>query len=166
VNELDMQLGLLLAEDSKTLRANSKLLLKLKRHLNSVLDVVYYCVSNTDLETKSMLASQLGQDNCSLAFITGELIDTAVDAYKSVYPDGRALELYFENPLRPIDAKIADLLSLREQDVLALIIKGDPNKIIAHKLNVCESTVKAHVSSILKKLGARSRAYLVARLRA
>lgn len=32
-----------------------------------------------------------------------------------------------------------------------------PNKLIAYELNMCESTVKVHVRTIMKKLKARNR---------
>jgi len=49
--------------------------------------------------------------------------------------------------------------------VLALMVQGEPNKIIAFRLGVGEPTVKAHVTTILRKLGVRSRtqAVIVAR---
>jgi DNA-binding NarL/FixJ family response regulator len=39
--------------------------------------------------------------------------------------------------------------------------KGEANKQIAYNLNVSETTVKSHVSSILKKLGVSNRAQAV-----
>lgn len=166
MNELDEHLGLLLVENDKKLRKHNKLIRQLRRHLFSILDIVYYCVSNTNQETKAMLSSLLGRNQLSLAFVSGAFIETAADAYKSVYPDSSALELYLGAQTCPIDDKIAALISSRERDVLDLIMKGDPNKVIAYKLDVSESTIKAHVSSILKKLGARNRAYLASQMRA
>jgi NarL family two-component system response regulator LiaR len=45
----------------------------------------------------------------------------------------------------------------RETEVLKLVAQGKANKQIADSLFVEEKTVKTHVSSILKKLGAQSR---------
>ncbi len=50
-----------------------------------------------------------------------------------------------------------DPLTPREREVLALIGRGMPNKLIARELDVAEKTVKAHVSSILAKLGVSDR---------
>jgi DNA-binding NarL/FixJ family response regulator len=47
--------------------------------------------------------------------------------------------------------------------VLNLLKLGLSNKQIAHRLGNSETTVKAHVSSILEKLGARSRKELLMR---
>jgi len=53
-------------------------------------------------------------------------------------------------------------LSLREQEVLQLVAQGASNKEIAIKLFVSETTVKAHLRSILDKLHARNRVEAVA----
>jgi DNA-binding NarL/FixJ family response regulator len=49
------------------------------------------------------------------------------------------------------------LLTLREKEVLQLIVNGHSNKEIAGKLNITLRTVKAHVSSILIKLDVNDR---------
>lgn len=54
------------------------------------------------------------------------------------------------------DSTIA-LLSAREREVLALIARGDSNKVIARKLDIAETTVKIHVQHILRKLQLSSR---------
>jgi NarL family two-component system response regulator LiaR len=51
----------------------------------------------------------------------------------------------------------ADGLTGREREVLTLIARGLPNKLIARELAISEKTVKAHVSSILGKLGVSDR---------
>jgi DNA-binding NarL/FixJ family response regulator len=48
-------------------------------------------------------------------------------------------------------------LTERETEVLKLLARGRANKQIAGSLFISEKTVKAHVSSILMKLGVRSR---------
>jgi NarL family two-component system response regulator YdfI len=53
-------------------------------------------------------------------------------------------------------------LSNREQEVLALLAEGAANKEIAFQLHITERTVKAHVTSILNKLGVNSRTEAVA----
>lgn len=45
----------------------------------------------------------------------------------------------------------------RQSQVLSCLRQGKPNKLIAHELNMCESTVKVHVRHIMKKLGATNR---------
>ena len=48
-------------------------------------------------------------------------------------------------------------LSSRELEVLRLVADGEANKVIARELDIELGTVKAHVSAIMSKLGARSR---------
>ena len=50
-----------------------------------------------------------------------------------------------------------EALTDRETEVLKLLARGKANKQIADNLYVSEKTVKAHVSSILMKLGVQSR---------
>ena len=52
-------------------------------------------------------------------------------------------------------------LTPQQLRVLMMLSEGLPNKLIAHKLNVSEATIKAHVSQILTKLGVDSRTQAV-----
>ena len=54
-----------------------------------------------------------------------------------------------DNPLR--------LLTRRQCDTLRLLIEGQSNKEIARNLGLLESTVKAHIKVILKKLNVQNR---------
>ena len=54
------------------------------------------------------------------------------------------------------------LLSQRETQVLRLVAQGLRNRDIAERLFISEVTVKAHMRSIMRKLGARSRTHAVA----
>jgi DNA-binding NarL/FixJ family response regulator len=55
-----------------------------------------------------------------------------------------------------------DQVSPREWEVLALLAEGRTNAAIAELLYVSPNTVKTHVASLLRKLGANSRAHLAA----
>jgi len=60
--------------------------------------------------------------------------------------------------MREVRAPVSpEALTERETEVLKLLARGQANKQIASSLFVEEKTVKAHVSSILRKLGVRSR---------
>jgi DNA-binding NarL/FixJ family response regulator len=52
-------------------------------------------------------------------------------------------------------------LTPRQTDVLALLLKGLPNKLIARELNVSVDTVKDHVAAVLRALGVNSRTQAV-----
>ncbi|STT99323.1 nitrate/nitrite response regulator protein [Klebsiella quasipneumoniae] len=47
-------------------------------------------------------------------------------------------------------------LTPRERDILKLIAQGLPNKMIARRLDITESTVKVHVKHMLKKMKLKS----------
>jgi DNA-binding NarL/FixJ family response regulator len=48
-------------------------------------------------------------------------------------------------------------LSAREQEVLALVAEGLPNKLIARRLEISEKTVKAHLTSVFSEIGVTDR---------
>lgn len=52
-------------------------------------------------------------------------------------------------------------LTPQQTKILKLVCEGKPNKLIAYDLSIAETTVKAHVTAILRKLGAHSRTQAV-----
>jgi DNA-binding NarL/FixJ family response regulator len=59
-------------------------------------------------------------------------------------------------PDRATSAKLADL-SVREREVLVLMVAGCSNREIAGRLYIGEATVKTHVVAVLRKLDLRDR---------
>ena len=78
-----------------------------------------------------------------------------VEAIRAVHGGGALL--HPQVAARLLDELTEDPLTPREREVLALIGRGMPNKLIARELSLSEKTVKAHVSSILAKLGVTDR---------
>lgn len=64
---------------------------------------------------------------------------------------GRAL-LEARAAASPLDA-----LSEREREVLALVVRGLPNKLIARELGISEKTVKTHLTSVFRTIGVTDR---------
>jgi DNA-binding NarL/FixJ family response regulator len=64
---------------------------------------------------------------------------------------GRAL-LQARTAPSPLDA-----LSEREREVLALVARGMPNKLIARELAISEKTVKAHLTQVFRAIGVTDR---------
>ena len=64
---------------------------------------------------------------------------------------GRAL-LQARSGASPLDA-----LSEREREVLQLVARGLPNKLIARELSISEKTVKTHLTSIFRTIGVTDR---------
>ena len=50
-----------------------------------------------------------------------------------------------------------DGLSEREREVLAMVARGLPNKLIARELGISEKTVKAHLTSVYRTIGVTDR---------
>ena len=48
-------------------------------------------------------------------------------------------------------------ISPREREVLALLLDGMPNKLIARRLDISEKTVKSHLTSIFRQIGVTDR---------
>ena len=84
-----------------------------------------------------------------------ELIDTirTVHGGKRRIPPEIALEI--------AEHHSDDALTDREIEVLREVAAGNANKMVARRLNVSEETVKAHMKSILSKLGANDRTHAV-----
>ena len=82
----------------------------------------------------------------------GELIE--YQAVGSDFTDRRKLEEHArEQAVAQVQLRS---LSIRERDVLRLVVTGDANKLIARKLELSVKTIEKHRSSMMKKLGVRS----------
>ncbi len=57
--------------------------------------------------------------------------------------------------------KRAESLTPREREVMALVVDGRANKVIAIDLGLSERTVEIHRANVMEKMGARSVAHLV-----
>ena len=84
-----------------------------------------------------------------------ELIDTirTVHAGKKRIPPDIAVEMAQHHS--------DDALTVREIEVLREVAAGNANKMVAQLLHISEETVKAHMRSILSKLGANDRTHAV-----
>jgi two-component system nitrate/nitrite response regulator NarL len=64
-------------------------------------------------------------------------------------------------PLHLQDARGANLLSKREEDVVRLVADGMTNREISHELNLSEHTVRNYLFRVFEKLGISNRVELV-----
>lgn len=76
------------------------------------------------------------------------------DIIRSERPTSRIQRRHEENQ---IPAEMLSSLTRRQLLVLERMSEGESNKQIAYNLNIAETTVKAHVSAILRKLGVHNR---------
>lgn len=75
------------------------------------------------------------------------------------------IQLPLDPPAEPGPLPEFSQLSVRERDVLRLLASGARNAEIAEELLISVNTVKFHVSNLLRKIGARNRAQLIATAR-
>jgi two-component system, NarL family, response regulator YdfI len=92
-----------------------------------------------------------------VAAIAATVAGFAVTLPQPFLPVGDEIRGIRSEPSNPAQLSPAEHLTAREGEVLRLVALGKGNKEIAAQLNVSEHTVKFHVSSVLAKLGARSR---------
>jgi DNA-binding NarL/FixJ family response regulator len=89
------------------------------------------------------------------------------DASSEEVADGIRAASRGESPLDPRAARTIisaraepdplGALSAREREVLALLVEGLPNKLIARRLDISEKTVKSHLTRIFRELGVTDR---------
>lgn len=73
------------------------------------------------------------------------------------HPGGDAGQVTNETPM----AERMQALTPQQTNILRLMVAGKPNKLIAFELSIAETTVKAHVTVILRKLNVYSRTQAV-----
>ena len=96
--------------------------------------------------------------------LAGEVIRLVSTGGSFIPPSILAPSTYIE-PVRP-SLNIKEMcrttsFSPRQLDVLQMLWQGKQNKLIAHDLHMCESTVKVHLRHIMKKLHASNRTQVV-----
>jgi DNA-binding NarL/FixJ family response regulator len=89
------------------------------------------------------------------------------DASSEEVADGIRAASRGESPLDPRAARTiisaraepdpVGALSVREREVLTLLVEGLPNKLIARRLDISEKTVKSHLTRIFRELGVTDR---------
>ena len=121
-------------------------------------------IALTSFQEKELVqeALQAGAISYIIKNVSGEDLSEAI---KASYAGRRTLAEEAVEALihdDPTEDNIGRDLTLREQEVLKYLSKGMTNPEIAQQLSVSRSTVKAHVSKILSKLGASNRAEAIA----
>ncbi|GGP43232.1 hypothetical protein GCM10010287_00700 [Streptomyces variabilis] len=56
-----------------------------------------------------------------------------------------------------VDVETLASLTAREREVLRCLARGETNRVLARQLGIAERTVRAHVTSVVRKLGVGSR---------
>lgn len=80
----------------------------------------------------------------------------AIIARGDIHPSRKMLESSTPAPSDEVVKRLA-LLTPQQARILQLICAGRMNKHIAYELSIAETTVKAHVTAIMRKLGVQTR---------
>jgi DNA-binding NarL/FixJ family response regulator len=78
----------------------------------------------------------------------------------SVWLPRRILALFIERATispRRVQSRPESRISVRERQVLKLLVAGRSNREIADELGIIERTVKAHIAQLLRKVGVANR---------
>jgi DNA-binding NarL/FixJ family response regulator len=107
-------------------------------------------------------------ERCLQAGARGFLPKTAPEDYlptavRTALAGGVYLPRELEQPSRASHGGLLRQIGLtdRQTDVLKLMLRGMPNKLIGRHLHLAEGTVKVHVSGVFRALGVRSRTQAV-----
>ena len=119
-------------------------------------DVPIVVLSDSDDATQMMDALTYGVRGY---ITTGLSSKVAVEALRLVCAGGTFVPIsaLMDAAVGNSLSRVLDRFTPRERQVLKVLQDGEPNKAIARRLNVQESTVKVHVRRIMRKLNAKNR---------
>jgi DNA-binding NarL/FixJ family response regulator len=109
--------------------------------------------------TSVTVAMKAGADGYLLKDAEGEKLLQAIHSVQrgEVPLDPRVARYLAEDYTSNYPTSGGKLLTKREKEILRLLANGLSNHTMAQELNISQDTVKAHVSSILRKLNASGR---------
>jgi DNA-binding NarL/FixJ family response regulator len=139
------------------------------RHRDSALPVII--ISGSDDRAHVLMALRMGASGFIPKSHASGLVLQAVRLVLSggVYIPPSALDIRTrsaDTPVlsikqRPVGTVDCANITERQKEVLALLALGRPNKIIAAELDISETTVKAHITAILRALKVSNRAQAI-----
>lgn len=131
--------------------------LEVQQHLNragSLLPVILV-TGHGDIPMAVQAMKDGAFDFLQKPFRDQELLDRINAALKQDAENRAAVEKHADLRRR------SESLTPREREVMALVVDGKANKVIAIDLGLSERTVEIHRANVMEKMGARSVAHLV-----
>jgi RNA polymerase sigma factor (sigma-70 family) len=116
---------------------------------------IIFLTGHGDIST-SVRAIKAGAEDFLTKPVTKKTLLNSIDRALARYDDLRE-RITNRKSLHKLFASLSE----REQEVFTLVVRGQLNKQIAHKLGIAERTVKAHRHNVMEKLRANSVAELV-----
>ena len=98
-------------------------------------------------------------DYLEVPFTRKRLVDSIHQALGLCFPKDENEPVWSETRSR------LERLSIREQEVLELVVHGNTNRVIAKELQLSPKTIEIHRSRVMRKMEAPSLAHLVATIR-
>jgi FixJ family two-component response regulator len=128
--------------------------IELQRRLDGIVPIVFIS-AHGELNT-AVQAMKAGATD----FLT-KPIDARVLFEATARALERARHLYAQREQRAEIQRRVDKLTPREREVMALVVTGRPNKLVADELGAAEKTIKIHRARVMEKMKANSLADLV-----
>jgi FixJ family two-component response regulator len=128
--------------------------IELQRRLDGIVPIVFIS-AHGELNT-AVQAMKAGATD----FLT-KPIDARVLFEATARALERAQHLYAQREQRAEIQRRVDKLTPREREVMALVVTGRPNKLVADELGAAEKTIKIHRARVMEKMKANSLADLV-----
>lgn len=139
---------------------------------------ITFIIKNGNIDLKNLYTDiRFGNDKCRFVIISSKFTIDDVKKYYEYSINGMICKSYSKDKVENILNLIfsgdnyypSDLymigrnkiLTKKEFKVLKLVRKGYSNKQIAYELNITEATVKAHMTSIMKKLKCYNRVQVI-----
>jgi FixJ family two-component response regulator len=128
--------------------------IELQRRLDGVVPIVFIS-AHGELST-AVQAMKAGATD----FLT-KPVDARVLFEATARALERARQLFAQREQRAEIQRRVDKLTPREREVMALVVTGRPNKLVADELGAAEKTIKIHRARVMEKMKANSLADLV-----
>jgi len=137
--------------------SNKAIAQRLGLTVNSVKENVSAILNHLGLPTRTQVIAKLDHLR-----VHETIVGVSAHAHRTAFPEDDPF--LAPDQRRPVTA--AELgLTQRQGSVLALMLEGLSNKSIALRLGLGTETVKQHVSQIYKRLGLRTRAQVISRMK-
>ncbi|WP_374406602.1 response regulator transcription factor [Hydrogenophaga sp.] len=120
---------------------------------------VIFLSGHADVPTAVDAVKRGAFDFCEKPFSDNALVDRVEQALNQ-----SAQVLAGRRAQRSVQQRL-DSLTDRERDVMALVIEGTPNKLVADRLNISVRTVEVHRARVFDKMGVKSAVELANALR-
>ena len=127
-------------------------------NLHALMPVIFL-TGHADVPTAVDAVKRGAFDFCEKPFSDNALVDRIEQA---LAVSARALQAQRNNT--GLQAKVAELTD-RERDVMALVVEGLPNKLIADQLDISVRTVEVHRARVFDKMNVKSAVELANLLR-